>query len=293
MDKRRFLKSTLSALLLPISSTARATSSSPLRVAVFPRRNASVTYTMFMPFVRHMAERVGRDMQLEIFKDFTSFWEEFQQKQFDLVHFNQYHYILARKLYGYQAIVRNQEFGSSTIAGSIIVRKDSGVEDIKDLKGKNILFGGGPRAMQSYIAPVWLLQNAGLQKGDYNERFAINPPNAVISTYLRRADAAGTGDVVIQLDMVKKIIDVDAMRYLARTEPLAQLPWAVHPRIEEDLRKQMQQVMLELKDTSAGERVLGSMRLSGLVSADDSDYSIHEKIIREVYGDDLGISKLG
>ena len=293
MDKRRFLKSSLAALLLPAASYTRAESSESLRVAIFPRRNASVTYTMYMPFVRYMAERLGRDMQLEIFKDFKSFWQEFQQKQFDVVHFNQYHYILARKLYGYKVIVRNQEFGSSTIAGAIIVRKDSGVEDITDLKGKNILFGGGPRAMQSYIAPVWLLQNAGLQKGDYNERFAINPPNAVISTYLRRADAAGTGDVIIRLDMVKKIIDVSEMQYLARTEPLAHLPWAVHPRVAGDTRQALQQAMLELDDSPAGQSILSSLRLTGLVEAVESDYTIPEKIIKDVYGDDLGISKLG
>jgi phosphonate transport system substrate-binding protein len=293
MDKRQFLKCSIGALTFPLTQTVRAASAKPLRLAVFPRRNASVTYSMFMPFTRYLARSLERDVQLEIFKDFTSFWEEFQQKQFDIVHFNQYHYILARHQFGYQAIARNLEFGSSTIAGSIIVRNDSGIEAVSDLKGKNILFGGGPRAMQSYIAPVWLLQQAGLEKGDYKERFAINPPNAVISTYLRRADAAGTGDVIIRLEMVKKIIDVGAMQYLARTEPMAHLPWAVNPAIDSDLKQQMQQAMLVLKDTPAGQDILDSIRLSGLVKAEDSDYTIIEKMVRDVYGDDLGISKLG
>jgi phosphonate transport system substrate-binding protein len=65
-----------------------------------------------------------------------------------------------------------------TISGTIFVRRDSGIERLEQLWEK-ILFGGGPRAMMSYIVPTYLLPQAGLKAGDYDKTYAINPPHAV------------------------------------------------------------------------------------------------------------------
>lgn len=177
MDRRQFLKYLQAGLttvaLQPIAGTG---GTRPLTVGIFPRRNVSTTYRIFTPLIQYLGKQLEREVQLVTAKDFPCFWQALKTQQFDLVHFNQYHYILAHEMLGYEAIVRNSEFGQSTISGSLVVRKDSGIEGIPDLKGKTILFGGGQRAMQSYIAARWLLQNDGLMTGDDIKRFAITPP---------------------------------------------------------------------------------------------------------------------
>jgi phosphonate transport system substrate-binding protein len=214
-----------------------------------------------------------------------------KEQRYDIVHFNQYHYIISHQLYNYQVILKNQEFGESTIASSITVRKDSGINSIQDLKNKTILFGGGRMAMQSYIATKWLLQEGGLNEGDYIEKIAINPPNAILSTYNRQADAAGSGDTVIRLDTVKKQIDVSQMRYLARTEQLPHLPWAVKDNMDEFTKSQIQQSLSALHKDPAGQSILNTAQLSALIVANDRDYDSHRKIVAAVYGEDYGISK--
>jgi phosphonate transport system substrate-binding protein len=194
---------------------------------------------------------------------------------------------------GYEAIVRNSEFGQSTIAGSLVVRKDSGIDSISDLKGKTILFGGGHRAMQSYIAARWLLQNDGLMTGDYETRFALNPPNAIISTYLGQTDAAGVGDVVIRLAAVKRIIDVREMRYLAKTKPMPHLPWAVPPGVDMPTRRALQDSLIGLSGNPSGQALLDTAKLSGLVATQDADYDVQRRLVREVYGEDLGMERWG
>lgn len=294
MNRRLFVKATGAAILASSFSAARAQLiKKPLTIGIFPRRNVSSTHEMFAPLANFISDKIGRQVYLETTKDFTQFWNKLRSQQYDLVHFNQYHYILAQKLYGYQAFARNNEFGSSLISGSIIVRKNKGYESLQDLRGKTILFGGGPRAMQSYISPHWLLHKAGLHRGDYTERIALNPPNAVISTFLGRADAAGSGDVVIRLDVVKNIVDVSKMKYLARTKPMAHLPWAVHPRLSNDEIGAIKNIFYHLDENPVGQELLARAKLTGLDEAKDSDYDPHRKIIRDVYGEDLGLSKYG
>jgi len=294
MNRRRFVRAATAALLVPAFSSGRAQSQKKqLSIGIFPRRNVSMTHVLFNPLIRYLSDTLERPVHLETAKDFTQFWENLRNRQYDIVHFNQYHYILSHELYGYHAIVRNNEFGSSLIAGSIIVRKDKDFGSLQDLRGKVLLFGGGPRAMQSYIAPRWLLQNAGLQYGDYEEHIALNPPNAVISTFLGRADAAGSADVILRLDVVKDAIDVTQLTYLAKTEPMAQLPWAVHPRLSSDEVQAIKDVLMHLHDTPVGQKLLDNAKLSGLDETRDSDYNPHRKIIRDIYGDDLGLSRYG
>ena len=102
MNRRHFimaLASCLSAALSILAGTSCAISN-PLILGVFPRRNIKTT------------------------RSFSDFWLAIKQQKYDLVQFNQYHHIVSHQTYGYDVILNNKELGRSTIAGSLIVRKD-------------------------------------------------------------------------------------------------------------------------------------------------------------------------
>lgn len=264
----------------------------PLILGIFPRRNIKTTHRLFTPMAEYLSQQLGRDVRLETAKSFSDFWLQVQQRRYHLVHFNQYHYIISHEYYGYEVILANQELGSATISGSIIARKDSGINKISDLKGKTILFGGGRRAMQSYISATWLLREGGLEEGDYIEKFAINPPNTILSTYYKRADASGSGDVVMHLDNVRQRIDISQLKFLSKTKPMTHLPWAVSDELSDDLKQHIQDVLKTLTNSDEGRYVLESSNLDALVPVVDSDFDEHRAIVIDVYGEDYGVSIL-
>jgi len=297
MKRRSFIK--LSSYMLAGSILPKTTltlsdhiNSRPLIMGIFPRRNIKLTYKLFSPMATYLSHSLQREVRLVTAKNFKDFWRGVKEQRYDLVHYNQYHYIVSNLLYGYQVILKNQEFGRSTNAATIIVRKDSNINSISDLKNKTILFGGGKMAMQSYISIKWLLQKEGLTESDYNEKIAINPPNAIMSTYQKQADAAGSGDTVIKLDVVKRNIDITQMKFLAKTKQLPHLPWAVKSNMPEQLKQSLQSILSSLHSNPSGRNILNQAKLSALVSATDKDYDEHRKIVRDVYGDDYGINLL-
>lgn len=292
MDRRRFLSFVLatagtSAVLPALRADERA-----LTLGVFPRRNVKLTYTLFAPMAQYLSQQLGREVILETAKSFKHFWQNVKQRRYDIVHFNQYHYIVSHAAYGYDVIAVNKELGEATISGSLIVRKDSGYNEIADLKGKTILFGGGKRAMQSYISATWLLRKGGLQPGDYVEKFAINPPNTIISTYFKRADASGSGDVVMKLDNVRKRIDISQLKILAKTKPMVHLPWALRNDLADELKVTIQNSLINLTTSLDGKNILKAANLDALVTAVDADFDDHRKIVTDVYGNDYGMSTL-
>lgn len=256
-----------------------------LTVGIFPRFNPNQARTMYRPLINHLQAELGQPVKLNVSKDYESFVWELNTGRFDLVHFNQYHYIRAHKELGYQAITQNEERGLATIRGAIMVRSDSGIEQVGALKGKRIIFGGGNDAMMSHIVPKQLLKSQGLNASDYQTLFARNPPNAVVATYAGEADAAGSGVAVLKLGVINQMIDPADMKVLVQSEPLAHLPWAVRSTMPTTLRDKIQSVLLGLSSHDVGRSILKRASLTGLVRAKDSDYDPPRAIVADVLGE--------
>jgi phosphonate transport system substrate-binding protein len=105
-----------------------------LTLGVFPRRNPAMTDTMFSPLAKALGEALGCQVVLRTASDFAHFWHGVKSQSYDIVHYNQYHYIESAA--AYQVIAHNEEFGSGTLAGAIYARRDSGISNLSQLAGK-------------------------------------------------------------------------------------------------------------------------------------------------------------
>ena len=281
-DKRRriipLLWLILAAVVAPVVQAAEV----PLIMGVFPRLSASETTTRYAPLAEYLGKRLGRKVSLVTTKDFQSFWVGIEEQRYDLVQYNQYHYIRSAK--AYQVIAHNKEFGKSTLAGVIYVRKDSGITKLSQLRGRTVLFGGGEDAMIGYIAPVYLMLQAGLKKDDFKSRFAVNPLNSVMGVYYRQADAAGSGDGAVEQPVLKNAINTDELTVLAVSEPLLHLPWAVKRNMPARLHESIRSALIDLDQSEAGRQILKAAVLTGIGKAEDKDYDPHRRMVRAVMG---------
>jgi len=253
-----------------------------LTLGLFPRRNAKVTIRMFKPLAEYLSVKTGRKINITTAKNFPTFWKNVMQSKYDIVHYNQMHYIESNAKLGYQVIVQNEEFGAKEIRGALVVRKDSGIYSVEDLKGKTILFGGGQKAFVAYVVNAVLLHRAGLSRSDYITKFAKNPPNATIATYLKQADAGGIGDIGMEVPFLKqKGVDISELKIIGLSEPFPQLPWAVNKSMNESLKLLIQTVMLSLNGTAEGKSILQKAGMSRFNKANDAIYDSSRAIIDE------------
>jgi phosphonate transport system substrate-binding protein len=253
-----------------------------LVLGVFPRFNATETTTRYTPLAEYLQERLGRKIDLVTSKDFQLFWRGVEEGRYDIVQYNQYHYIRSAKTY--QVIAHNKEFGKSTMAGALYVRKDSGITSLAQLRGRTVMFGGGEDAMIAYIAPVYMMLQAGLKKSEFKSQFAVTPINSVIGVYHKQADAAGTGDNVVGQPVIRNAINMDELTPLAVSEQLLHLPWAVNRTMPARLRESIQASLVDLENSEAGKNVLKPALLTGIGKASDKDYEPHRKMVRAVMG---------
>ena len=250
-----------------------------LAMGVLPRRNVTETINMFRPIADELEKALGRRVEVKTARDFSAFAHEVNAMRYDLVHLNQLQYIQAQRL-GYQAIAKNEEHGKTTVRSAIIVRKDSGITSLAELKGKRIAFGGDRNAVVSYVIPTALLRAGGLMANDYTEVFTRNPMNAVVVTYIGETDASGANSSATQPGFVSGV-DADKIRLLVQSEPLPHLPWAASPRLSPALKTHIQAVLTDLHNNDDGRRALASAQLTGLAPASDSDYDAHRRLLSD------------
>jgi len=251
-----------------------------LTFGVFPRRNAVETTRMFTPMADRLSAELKRKVQLVTSRDFESFWTGVRERRYDIVHYNQYHYIRSSDFY--EVVAHIEEGGKKTIAGAIFVRKASGIKNLQDLRGRSVLFGGGEDAMIAYIANRYVMLQAGLKRDDFKPLFAVNPPNSIVALHFGQADAAGAGDGVLDLPVVRKAIDPVELVTLAESPQLLQLPIAVKRGMSAALRAQIEAVLLDLPNTEAGRQALKAAVMTGMGKARDKDYDPHRQMVQAV-----------
>ncbi len=101
--------------------------------------------------------------------------------------------------------------------GVIIVRADSGITDIGDLKGKII----GITSVYSddgYLAQRELLQRRGLSPSKVRFVELGSYENVIMHLYRRKLDAGFVNHA--SLDGIKEDIDINSIRVIEKTEPL-------------------------------------------------------------------------
>ena len=280
----------LVALLLPALLAAAPppvqAQEEPLTLAIFPRRSAKATTTLFQPLADHLARRLNRAVELVAAKDFKAFWQGVESRRYDIVHFNQYHYLKAHARHGYDVVGHNVEFGSPELRTAIYGRGDSEVKSLADLRGRKVIFGGGRQAFIAYQVATLMLRRAGLEAGSYTELFAKSPPNAIQAVFYRQADAGAAGDIGIRLPLVTQKIRVEELVTLAESEPFHHIPWAVRDDLPPALRASIAGLLAELEESEEGRAVLKAARLDRIDPAEDGDFDPHRAVVREVLGEE-------
>jgi len=267
------------SLHLPLSANE-----DPLTMGIFPRNSAKLTINAFTPLATYLTQKLNRKVKLVTTYDFASFWRGVKEQKYDIVHYNQYHYVRSHKEYGYNVFAMNEEFGKSTISSIILAKKDSDNLTIEDVVGQTIAFGGGPKAMVSYILPLYMLGKANVSSYQFESIFAKNPPNAVMALFFDKADIAGVGSSVPDMSVIKNNIDTSQLIKIAESESIVHLPWAVKNNMPLELSTEIQKLFITLNNSTANRKILNSAKVTNFIVANDSDYDRTREIVLDVIG---------
>ncbi|MGA2193258.1 MAG: phosphate/phosphite/phosphonate ABC transporter substrate-binding protein [Nitrospirota bacterium] len=246
--------------------------------------SAEETEARFKPLCEYLSRKLGMNF-VPVTIDTIEFEQAVRDKKVDFTHTNSLLYVILNKNYGVEILAgdKNGKYGSKS-RGAIIVRKDSPIKTLADLKGKRMVFGP-MLAPTGYLSQYNLLLKNGfnpetdlafytIPQGSYKHE------KVIYSLLYGDFDAAAAPMLDFELMARQGKINPDDFRIIAQEDPIPYCSFGVCEHVDEDLSKKVKEALLSLKpeDTTEyqGERlkVLKSAMVEGFVEVKDSDYDI-------------------
>lgn len=235
-------------------------------LGVAPSLPPTKLFTQFQPLADYLARKTGKEIVLSTAQSHPAYLERLKNGEYELIFPNPYHYILASKAAGYTPIAK--VYGIP-FQGLIVVRRDSGIDKISDLKGKKIAYPA-PLALAATMQVRAYLKRQGIDpERDTRETYAASQESVIYGVHQRLFDAAGTWPEALEAipDDVRRELKV-----LAETETLPHRPMAIRNDVPSDVSEKLKNAILGMKDDPEGRSILASIGYKGFEDTSDRDY---------------------
>lgn len=245
--------------LVWIGTAAQATpepqSQDALVYGVFPNVSPRTLIETHHGVADVIERKFGRKVDLRTASGFLEFYQRTQAGEFDLVLTPPHFAWLAWKQAGYRPLLSFNQ----PVRGLVVVRKDSGIKSLSQLKGKRVAMVD-PLAIVT-MRGLALLQRGGLGTGSYSRINANTHNNAALQVHVKAADAAVMG--ALPFNTLPSEVKAQ-LHVLAETEPLPSQVLLVGKRVSPDGEEHVRQILLAYMQTPAGNQFLSKGGLGGL-----------------------------
>ncbi len=219
-------------------------------------------------------EKTGLVIDANVGTDYAAVREAMGAGKAHIGWLNTFNYVLAHEKYGVDVALVTVRFGSTSYKGQIIVRADSGIKSLEDLKGK-VMCWVDPNSTSGYIVPRILLQANGIDPDkDFAKTIEAGSHNNVVTQVYNGECDAGATYVDARSSVEKDLPDVkEKVVVLATTTDIPNDNVSFIKDFPEDMREKIVNALLEIAQSEEGKQVLNELySIEGLEPADDTFY---------------------
>ncbi len=219
-------------------------------------------------------DKTGLVIDANVGTDFAAVREAMGAGKAHIGWLNTFNYVLAHEKYGVDVALVTVRYGSTSYKGQIIVRADSGIKSLQDLKGK-VMCWVDPNSTSGYIVPRIMLMANGIDPDkDFAKTIEAGSHNNVVTQVYNGECDAGATYVDARSSVEKDLPDVkEKVVVLATTSDIPNDNVSFIKDFPQDLREQIVNALLEISKTEEGKQALNELySIEGLEPANDSFY---------------------
>ena len=242
------------------------------RFGVHPLHNPAKLMLVYQPLIDYLNVRLqGAQLELEASRDYANFEEKYNARTLEFLLPNPWQTMQAMKK-GYHVIATAGE--AKDFKGIFLVRKDSGIKQPTDLKGKAVSYPS-PTALAACIMPQYYLHNHGIDiNKDIENRYVGSQESSIMNVYIGETAAGVTWPPpwrTFENDHPKEAAE---LMLIWETEPLINNSIMVRDDIPAGIRDQVRSLLVGLGETTDGQSILVKTETSRFIPASDQDYNV-------------------
>ena len=243
-----------------------------------PLHNPKHLFDVYSPIIDLLNASIPEaHFTLEASRNYEEFDKKLYTRHFDLALANPYQTINALK-HGYHVFAKMGD--DAMFRGIFIVRKDSGIHSVADLRGKALSFPART-ALAATMMPQLYLHERGLPISAYEARYVGSQESSIMNVYLGNTVAGATWPPPwIAFKNDHRDI-AGQLKILWMTEALLNNGLMARDDFPPELLKKIADILLALQTSKEGREMLARIPLSHFEAASAETYRpIHDFVAR-------------
>jgi phosphonate transport system substrate-binding protein len=265
-------------LILLLSTAATA---EELTIGLIPEQNVFLQKKRYGPIGAYVEARTGVKIRFTIISQYGNIIEAFTAEKLDGAFWGSFTAAVAIQKLGVEPIARPLWLdGTSTYHGHVFVRKDSGIRNVADMKGKTIAFVDWATTA-GYVFPAAYLREHGVRDiGSYFKEyyFAGSHDGPIFAVLQREADIGCGKNTIFDLVAARNPRVRDELVILAESPDVPSNALGVRSDLDPAIVEKLRETLLAMDGDSAGRKALTEFGATAFIETTKEDYSVVAKI---------------
>jgi phosphonate transport system substrate-binding protein len=245
--------------------------------AIHPLHNPARLFEIYGPLIDYLNRNIpGTVFRLEASRNYEEFDKKLYSRQVDFAMPNPYQTLNSLK-HGYHVFAKMGD--DSKFTGIILVRRDSGINQVSDLKGKKVSYPARS-ALAATMMPQYFLQTHGLNVNrDIENLYVGSQESSIMNVYMGNTSAGATWPVPWEAFCKEHPEQAAQLEVKWQTEPLVSVGVVARDDVPAQLTQKVAQLFDTLHTNEEGRSILLRVPLSRFELADDSRYRVIEDFL--------------
>lgn len=237
---------------------------------IHPLHNPKRLFDVYQPLVDYINSNLeGVSLKLEASRNYASYDKKLFSGYFDFSLPNPYQTVKSLE-HGYKVFGKMGD--DENFRGIILVRKDSNIQRVEDLKGKVVSYPA-PTALAATMMPQWYLYTHGIDiNKDIKNSYVGSQESSIMNVYLKKSAAASTWPPPWRAFIKERPEVAKEVEIKWSTTFLPNNGLVVKIGTPQELIQKISKLFFELHHSKEGREILRPMELSHFEKADKSTY---------------------
>ena len=240
-----------------------------LKLGVVPFKNPRAVVELYTPVASILTRALGKTVRVVTASGYDQYLERIYAKQYDIIVLGSTFYFKAHDRAGYLAVAR----GYPPFYAGIIVRNDSNINEIEQLRGKSIAAVNNKDRAGYKMQKMALLKKGIDIDGDLDVHFRGNFDSVIYAVLSGQNDAGAIRLDALQKPSFSELRGGIKIIYTSSENP--QFPFAVRPNMDpvmqEKIGAALVSISMEQPETAA---ILQSLNIKGIDRITSSDLEL-------------------
>ncbi|KAF1048883.1 MAG: putative ABC transporter phosphonate/phosphite binding protein PhnD2 [Herbaspirillum frisingense] len=250
-----------------------AVAAQTLTVGLIPAEDSQAMLENSKAVIDSLQKQLGMPVKPFIATDYNGIIEALRSKKLDVAYLGPFSYVLATSVANVEAfsVAETKKSGKSYYKSLIITRKDSGIQNLEQLKGRTMAFVD-PSSASGHLFPSAGLHKLNIDPNKYFSRviFSGSHDASILAVANKKVDAAAVADRILAAAVAKGVVQQSDLNVVWTSPDIPESPMVWRKDLDPALKQKIAAAFASIKDVQWGDQGV----LNGFLTTNDAAYNV-------------------